>query len=127
MIHVLRFTQEYCTHYGVERKRGIRQGNSRSSAEDLLLTCYTVPVAKEKCVHWMSRRKCEIFPFKGKFPNTNKKSRFCVPSDSDLDECNTDVNTCSHTCNNYPGGFYCTCPDGSEPDDGENCQGRSQV
>ncbi|XP_064613167.1 fibrillin-2-like [Liolophura sinensis] len=44
------------------------------------------------------------------------------PDCKDLDECDTDANTCSHNCNNYPGGFYCTCPDGSEPDDGENCQ-----
>ena len=29
----------------------------------------------------------------------------------DINECNDEVNPCSHICNNVPGSYYCTCPE----------------
>lgn len=43
---------------------------------------------------------------------------------ADIDECESDSG-CSHTCNNFPGGFSCQCFDGFTLDlDGRHCNGK---
>ena len=43
----------------------------------------------------------------------------------DIDECNPVWSICSHGCNNFPGGFECTCPEGFFMSaDGVNCFGK---
>ena len=47
-----------------------------------------------------------------------------LPLSSDTDECAIDNGGCSHFCNNYIGGYYCSCPSGYElQPDGKFCKG----
>ena len=48
---------------------------------------------------------------------------------TDLDECMGEGsdNECEQDCVNYPGGFNCSCFDGFELNDDEQCEGISQV
>lgn len=42
----------------------------------------------------------------------------------DINECETGENTCSHTCENSPGGYECQCPSGFQisPSNSTQCQ-----
>lgn len=43
---------------------------------------------------------------------------------ADINECETGENTCSHTCENSPGGYECQCPTGFQisPLNSTQCQ-----
>ena len=46
---------------------------------------------------------------------------------TDMDECAAaELNNCSHTCTNTPGGYYCSCRAGYLlNDDGKTCTGEN--